>query len=706
VVGILVFSPFLVHAEDVAQTTLSTANLKIPFASTIIGFILYLLQYIAGLLLKLAAFLVGAALGFNKLLLDFSGVSSFIYAGWTIFRDIANLGFVLGIIVIAMATIVRYRSYSAQQILLRLIVAALLVNFSLVMAGAFITVSNSFSDYFVNSISGDGKASGVSIKLTQSLGIPDIIEGDSSPESTLQKIKDAVLGVSLFVLGGLAINVVFLSLMAIAMVAVAGMLLLRYFYLAFLLILSPVVFLMWVFPGTRTYATQWWKKFIHWILFAPTLLFFLWLALTVSTRSQDIIRTTADTFAVPAGQDALLGHLKFGSLMISIISIALLLGGLKVAQSMGYGGTKLAMSASSSIGNWAKNKATRGLKRAGGVALKPLETGLRGAAVLSKKYNQNPPKTKLGRIGKAVVTLGVPALSATMGSFAASVGTQSDKMQAVSYEHWLKQYEHLTDDRLKDLAKSQSGADRNAVLALLAKRKKLDGDTIESVGGADLVLDLEERFKAASATKDFSEIEKAVGMSRGIRDATKELADAFKKSGGQTTEAITKLQEKLKKASDKFLSSLGEKDWKEASSILRKKPSDLTGAQEIYRQQVAQFINNDVSGRPFYKSVGGLNSEEMVDLVSGLVNEAHGVHQITGDDHLVEVLNAAKKTGDFREIIDLLENSSSPMHQRLAKRIRKTILDDATALFREEKKDKDKKEEAKPSPKPESKEGK
>ena len=71
-----------------------------------------------------------------------------------------NLGFVLAIIVIAFATIFRIQSYAMKQVLWKLIVAALLVNFSLVIAGAFINIADNVTSSFNNKILG---ASGVGL---------------------------------------------------------------------------------------------------------------------------------------------------------------------------------------------------------------------------------------------------------------------------------------------------------------------------------------------------------------------------------------------------------------------------------------------------------------------------------------------------------------------------------------------------------------
>ena len=96
------------------------------------------------------AALLDVALQANALLLS----SPVVLKGWGIVLDFANLGFVLAIIIIAFATIFRMQSYAMKQTLWKLIVAALLVNFSLVIAGAFINVADNVTSSFNNKIVG------------------------------------------------------------------------------------------------------------------------------------------------------------------------------------------------------------------------------------------------------------------------------------------------------------------------------------------------------------------------------------------------------------------------------------------------------------------------------------------------------------------------------------------------------------------------
>jgi len=135
---------------------------KLPVVGHIIKIILYLQLIVLAFLIKLAAFFAGAALHFNQGILNFD--PPFIITGWKVFRDVANLGFVFGIIIIAIATILRRKTYGAQSILWKLVVAALLVNFSLTIGATIIKTSDVFSNYFLDQIGG-GSVGDVTMRM-------------------------------------------------------------------------------------------------------------------------------------------------------------------------------------------------------------------------------------------------------------------------------------------------------------------------------------------------------------------------------------------------------------------------------------------------------------------------------------------------------------------------------------------------------------
>lgn len=137
--------------------------------------LVYLLGYIAAAVFYLGGFLVDFALNINLHLLE----SELIQAGWKIVLNFTNLGFVLAIIVIAFATIFQLQSYGMKQALWKLIVAALLVNFSLVIAGGFINISHIFTNYFNSRINSGGTGRGLADNLGKILNTQFFLSAQS-----------------------------------------------------------------------------------------------------------------------------------------------------------------------------------------------------------------------------------------------------------------------------------------------------------------------------------------------------------------------------------------------------------------------------------------------------------------------------------------------------------------------------------------------
>src|SRR3989344_165355 len=109
-------------------------NVAINAVMTGVGVLSYFIGAIAGMFVTLGGTLVNWSLNLNSQILD----SHTVQIGWAISRDLANLGFVLAIILISFITILRIETYDTKKMLIRLISAALLINFSLVIAGVFL----------------------------------------------------------------------------------------------------------------------------------------------------------------------------------------------------------------------------------------------------------------------------------------------------------------------------------------------------------------------------------------------------------------------------------------------------------------------------------------------------------------------------------------------------------------------------------------
>ena len=306
---------------------------------------------IAPLIEKLArvfAELIKWTLNMNAQL--FTG-NAYINEGWEATRDIANLGFVLAIIVIAFATILRIEAYGVKKTLARLIIVALLVNFSLMICAAFFSFSKILTQFFLNEVfEGDPGAN-----LSKALGL--------TGNKTLG--FGAKLGEAGKEAVGAIAGVILLIIVLVTLATISIMLLIRYVVLGILIILSPLAWLCSILPHTKKWWDQWWNQFLRWIIFAPAMLFFVWLALFSPTNLTN----------VPSNTGVMEG---IGNLFIMA---GLLLGGLIIANGLSLAGATAVIAGTTAgaagVGLWASRG---GARMAGGIAMRrPTRPSLRWA---------------------------------------------------------------------------------------------------------------------------------------------------------------------------------------------------------------------------------------------------------------------------------------------------------------------------------------
>ncbi|HDH31292.1 MAG TPA: hypothetical protein ENH26_00785 [Candidatus Wolfebacteria bacterium] len=324
----------------------------------------YVFGFIGGVLMSIAGYLVKLTLSINFEILTSPTVTT----GWQIVLSFANLGFVLAIIVIAFATILRLETYAMKQILWKLIVAALLVNFSLVIAGALINVSDTLSNFF---LTGGGAIGNITNPLEWSdafagmfkaqalLRVNESFQAEGVIDAATGAIN-SISGIALQSIASIFFIAIFTILASLTLLATAVMLLIRYVFLGILLILSPIVWLLWIFPATIKLWQKWWSHFIRWTFFAPIMLFFMFLALyTMQNQPEAIRQFTENPEAIKEIS------LTFGIEIIGemIIVIGLVVGGLIAANALSitfasatYGA---AQGGGKMFGGWVGRKGTR-----------------------------------------------------------------------------------------------------------------------------------------------------------------------------------------------------------------------------------------------------------------------------------------------------------------------------------------------------------
>lgn len=227
--------------------------------------------------------------------------------GWKVVRDLANMFFIVVLLVIAFATILGIEKYNYKKWLPKLVLMAILINFSKTICGLLIDVSQVVMLTFVNAFKDVGYGN-----VVEMLGIEKWRTLKDS-EAIDWQVAAAFL---------LALFYVLISLATV--VAMLGMLVMRIIMIWIYVVLSPLAYLLAAFPGGAKYASRWWAEFTRNLIIGPVLAFFIWLSFAALGVPSD-----------PAPGDAV-GSFNSADLMMKfMISVAMLMGGMKIAQEIG-----------------------------------------------------------------------------------------------------------------------------------------------------------------------------------------------------------------------------------------------------------------------------------------------------------------------------------------------------------------------------------
>ncbi|OGZ32111.1 MAG: hypothetical protein A3I88_01870 [Candidatus Portnoybacteria bacterium RIFCSPLOWO2_12_FULL_39_9] len=283
-----------------------------------------------------------------------------VQVGWILTRDLVNLLFILVLMVIAFATILRIESYGLKTALPKLLIAVLLINFSLVIAGIIIDFSQVLTRFFIS-----GSYGALSEHIASILKIQKVYE--LNPEANVgEKIAQGLGGIIMLIVS------IFLGIFLILAAAViiglgAFLLIVRLIALWILLILAPLAWFFWILPATQKLWTDWWRSFLKWTFFAPVYAFFIYLALQTAEGGgfSNIISQEMENIVNAEGWSATIANSLASTprLLLQFIAIlGLLVGGLIAGQKLSLYGADGTMKVAKWIGKgaagWASRQAT------------------------------------------------------------------------------------------------------------------------------------------------------------------------------------------------------------------------------------------------------------------------------------------------------------------------------------------------------------
>lgn len=235
---------------------------------------------------------------------------------WIIMRDIANIVFIFGFVYIGIATIIGgLERAGTKRFLAQLIIAAILINFSLFFTKLIVDFTNVLALEVYNNIQED-TGEGIAIGFTKAMGLTTLWDPLSA-----EKLEGMTGDASIpFFIAATAV----LLIVAFVFLAAGVMLFIRFIAIILIMIFSPFLFAAQIFPKTKPLGDKLLSALVSYTLYAPAFLFFIFLSLKIlNTLPSANASALFDAVSEPKGAGDVI--IRFGMATLFII-IALRVG--------------------------------------------------------------------------------------------------------------------------------------------------------------------------------------------------------------------------------------------------------------------------------------------------------------------------------------------------------------------------------------------
>jgi hypothetical protein len=613
-------TPAAAHAGIISDAIDWISDNTLGFVFKVIAYLILsfsdLILYIVGWLFDLVVNYT--VFGFGK----YFSVSQGLIDAWGVLRDIANIALIFGFVMIGVATMLDIHGYEVKKTLPRLIIFAVLLNFSLLASEAIIDTSNVFASVLYSESGAGGTCSGAKVgeggdacgttsisgKILSMGGVFSIFDTEGGASGTLSsdgsgapvtKNDVTTAGQSAFasntqkgmVYLGLAI---FVTIAAVVLLAGAIMLIIRAVILTFLMVLSPVGFAGLAVPPLERYAQMWWDKLLSQSFFAPLYLLLILISLKIGQGIQTGLGTGANF------EHALMADAASGDSIIIILIFALMIGfmvaSLMIAKQMGAMGADFAISAGRKVVSYPFALANRH-----GVAPVSNRAGRWYNEKIGKWSSEEHGTTFSRGLASTLRATGIDeglaatfsaARKAKVGGFASQEERQKQLSARKNESMHAAEISELRDAITEAMAK---GSDEGAQKAAQALAQKMNGhgleEAIKTMSDAQVeklgeVLS-PDKFQEAMKNKDIGadkqhlmqhgrfgkfESDDATVLAK-FKDLTKEDQEQFAQSFGERFDKLLKKQRE------------GEKIFKEDQLDVLKDSKKLTAAQRAEVKQ-------------------------------------------------------------------------------------------------------------------------
>lgn len=537
-------------ATQIAQRALGLptgGSITDVLTARLIGFLAFMMGIIVSFLGKVISLLINVLLGF----LAYNGFADAppVVIGWKIVRDLVNMFFIVILILSSYATILGWKrnELHVKDVLPKVLLAAVLVNFSKTIVALLIDASQVVMLTFVNAFAAIGAGN-----FTNALHLP-LIAQSGYADQLQAAVSSTAQSVGTDGAGQVIIDVILASALQIFLliVAIGVMMMMVVFVVArivglwMLLIFSPIPFLAEALPGSMKKAMpgvdDFWPRLTGLLTGGPIMAFWLWLTFaTLSAQGADerLGLFSGSQALEVAGPNAFQVGQNVTSAFITRIGNAQGLGSYIIAIAMMMMGLEAAMAASSKvgesagglmkkIGNKSKDYASRaaramtygGVAAGVGLAVRGTRAGV-GLTALGLKKG-----VSLAASGAFKGARGAVGLVDRRYDMSGGMARQLQKVPGLGRSEWLRGQESASRDAKikKAMEKSKIMNDKWAPQSVKdAEYQRIMNDINLTGSPAARLAMADQDFKTASNEKAFDAELKPVkdGVKAGVEAST------------------------------------------------------------------------------------------------------------------------------------------------------------------------------------------
>ncbi|HEY4477156.1 MAG TPA: type IV secretion system protein [Candidatus Paceibacterota bacterium] len=217
----------------------------------------------------------------------------FVETGWLIARDVSNIFYIFVLLVISIGTILRIDQFNWKGLLPRLIISALLINFSLALTGVIVDAGNVLGNTFYLNIGGETEiipgtgmmGHDISGAMVRGLNPYKVYEvgnqqaAANSGDATSMTI-DTLINVLISIIAG----IILICIAIFVLLSGTVLLIFRITAIWVLMVLAPFAFLFATLPQTRQYFSKWINTLMNQVFFYPAYMFMLYLVVVMINK--------------------------------------------------------------------------------------------------------------------------------------------------------------------------------------------------------------------------------------------------------------------------------------------------------------------------------------------------------------------------------------------------------------------------------------